>query len=178
MNMEKDGNFDFVKVHPLNRKHKDRLFCLSFRDKKDLLSLYNAIHGTDYQNPDDLIITTLEDVIYLGMKNDVSFIVDSTISLYEHQSSWNENMPLRGLIYFAGLYQEYVSRNGYSLFGSKRIPLPAPQYIVFYNGPLEKPDREVMRLSDVFFRWNLTGRPVWNVKQLSSILTAVIIRSF
>ena len=60
-------------------------------------------------------------------------------------------MPLRGLIYFAGLYQEYVSRNGYNLFGVKRIRLPAPQYIVFYNGLLEKPDKEVMHLSDAFY---------------------------
>lgn len=124
MNNGKDGHLDFAKVHPLNREHKDRLFRLTFREKEDLLSLYNAIRGTDYQDTGDLMITTLEDVIYLGMKNDVSFIIGSTMSLYEHQSTWNENMPLRGMIYFAGLYQEYVSQNGFNLFGSSRIEVP------------------------------------------------------
>ena len=87
MNNGKDGHLDFVNMQPLNRKHKDRLFRLTFRERDDLLSLYNAIRGTAYQNPDDLTITTLEDVIYLGMKNDVSFIVGSTMNLYEHQST-------------------------------------------------------------------------------------------
>ncbi len=137
-------------VQPVNRQYKDRLFRLVFEDKKDLLSLYNAVHGTDYQDPDDLLITTLEDAIYLGMKNDISFIIGATMSLYEQQSTWSENMPLRGLIYFAGLYQEYMSQNGYNLYGSRRITLPVPQYIVFYSGGAKRPDKVVMRLTDSF----------------------------
>ena len=92
----------------VNLHHKDRLFRYLFRDRKHLLDLYNALNGTSYQNEKELTITTLEGVIYMGMKNDLSFMVDSVMSLYEHQSTWNPNMPLRGLLYFAKLYQVYV----------------------------------------------------------------------
>lgn len=76
-----------------------------FNNKKDLLQLYNAINHTDYQNPDDLEVNTLEDVLYLSMKNDVSFLVGGTMNLYEHQSTFNPNMPLRGVFYFSRLYE-------------------------------------------------------------------------
>jgi len=138
------------KKQPINREHKDHLFRFAFQDKKDLLELYNAVNGTEYQNPDDLIITTLEDAIYLGMKNDLSFIIGSTLNLYEHQSTWNANMPLRGLLYFATLYQEFVDRNGYNLYGGRKIELPIPQYMVFYNGNTEEPDQVELTLSDAF----------------------------
>ena len=87
-----------------NRQYKDRLFRFMFQDKQDLLSLYNAINGSSYENPDDLEIRTLDDTLYMGMKNDISFLIDSRINLYEEQSSWNPNMPLRGLFYFSRLY--------------------------------------------------------------------------
>ena len=87
----------------VNRKHKDKLFRTVFREKKDLLALYNALNGTDYTNEDDLKITTLDDVVYMGMKNDTSFIIDHVMNLYEHQSTLSPNLPLRGLLYFADL---------------------------------------------------------------------------
>jgi len=143
-------SYDSRKKLSVNRNHKDRLFRFAFQDKKDLLELYNAVNGTDYQNPDDLFITTLEDAIYLGMKNDLSFIIGDTLNLYEHQSTWNVNMPLRGLFYFAALYQEFVERNGYDLYGSRKIELPIPRYLVFYNGDWEEPDKVELSLSDSF----------------------------
>ena len=81
----------------VQREHKDRLFRFIFMNKKDLLDLYNAINGSNYDNPDDLEYNTLEDVIYLSMKNDLSFILCSSMILYEHQSSYSPNAPLRGL---------------------------------------------------------------------------------
>lgn len=150
MNRIENEHQDFRMPAPVNRQYKDRLFRMVFREKKDLLDLYNAVNGTDYQNEDELIITTLEDVIYLGMKNDMSFMIGATMNLYEQQSTWNENMPLRGLIYFAGLYQAYITQNRYDLYGSRRIPLPVPKYIVFYNGAGERQDRTVLKLSDAF----------------------------
>jgi len=150
MNRIENEHQDLIVSQPLNRQYKDRLFRVVFRDKKDLLDLYNAINGTDYQNEEELIITTLEDVIYLGMKNDMSFMIGASMNLYEQQSTWNENMPLRGLIYFAGLYQAYITQNRYNLYGSRRIPLPVPRYIVFYNGAWDKEDRMVLKLSDAF----------------------------
>ena len=75
-------------LHKIDKKYKDRLFRLIFQDKKDLLELYNAINNSDYTNPEDLTITTIEDVVYMGMKNDLSFLIDDVLNLYEHQSSF------------------------------------------------------------------------------------------
>ena len=133
-----------------NRKHKDSLFRKVFRKKKDLLELYNAINGTDYKNEDDLEINTLDNVLYMSVKNDVSCIVGHTMNLYEHQSSYNPNMPLRGLIYFAQLYNIYTEKRKLNLFSSSLQKIPTPQYIVFYNGLKNEPDRQVLRLSDAF----------------------------
>lgn len=121
-----------------------------FNNKEDLLQLYNAINHTDYQNPDDLEVNTLEDVLYLSMKNDVSFLVGGTMNLYEHQSTFNPNMPLRGVFYFGRLYQGYVAKNDLDIYGEKRLRLPKPKYIVFYNGTKNEPDSTELKLSDCF----------------------------
>ena len=92
----------------INRKHKNRLFRLVFQKKEDLLSLYNAVNGSSYKNADELEITTLDDVIYMGMKNDISFMIGSVLNLWEHQSTLNPNLPLRGVLYFSSLYRKYV----------------------------------------------------------------------
>ena len=83
------------------RNHKDRLFRMIFREKKELLSLYNAVNGTSYTNAEELEIVTLENAIYMNMKNDLAFIMDSYLNLYEHQSTYSPNMPLRDLFYIA-----------------------------------------------------------------------------
>ena len=91
-----------------NRKYKDTVFRMLFTDRKNLLSLYNAVNGSSYEDPDALEIVTLENAIYMGMKNDLAFIVDTGLFLYEHQSTYNPNMPLRDLFYIAGEYQKLV----------------------------------------------------------------------
>lgn len=137
----------------VNRKHKDRLFRKILEDEKnrtELLELYNVLNGTAYTNPDDLEITTIEDVLYMGMKNDISFLLDSTMSLYEHQSTFNPNMPLRGMMYFSKLYNKYITVNKLNIFSSRLIKIPMPQYYVFYNGEESYSDRMVLKLSDAF----------------------------
>lgn len=134
----------------VNRKYKDHLFRFIFQDKKDLLDLYNAINSTDYSNPDELLITTLQDVVYLGMKNDVSFLIGSYLNLYEHQSTLCPNMPLRGLLYFADMYRAYVEANGLNMYSATQVVLPTPKYIIFYNGTKKQPERLELRLSDAF----------------------------
>ena len=86
----------------VRRKYKDQLFRFLFRDKKDLLALYNAVNGSSYTNPEELEIITLDDVIFMKLKNDLSFMIANRMNLYEHQSTYSPNMPIRGLIYFAG----------------------------------------------------------------------------
>ena len=136
----------------VKRKYKDILFRYVFRDKKEILQLYNAINNTNYTNADDLAITTMEDVIYVGMKNDLSFIIVNELNLYEHQSTINENMPLRGLLYFARLYESYLDTRELNRHQRRRIPLPFPRFVVFYNGEQELPEVFEMRLSDSFDR--------------------------
>lgn len=91
----------------VNRKYKDSLFRMLFgTDKKVALELYNAVNGTDYTDVGELEINTLGDVIYMKMKNDMSFLFGSILNLYEHQSTPNPNMPLRGLMYMSELYSQ------------------------------------------------------------------------
>lgn len=134
----------------IRRTYKDSLFRMIFREKKELLSLYNAVNRSNYQNPEELEVNVLEDVIYMGMKNDVSFIIDVYMNLYEAQSTWNPNMPLRGVFYFADLYQGYVEQKGYDIYGTVQLPLPLPKYLVFYNGTRNIGEITRVRLSESF----------------------------
>ena len=116
-----------------NRNYKDRLFRFVFNNKKDLLDLYNAINGTNYDNPEELEVNTLENVLYLSMKNDLSFLIDAELNLYEHQSTYNPNMPMRGLLYFAGVYNRHISSREINIYSSSPKEFPFPGHIVFYK---------------------------------------------
>ena len=130
------------------RNYKDTIIRMIFKNKWELLILYNAVNGTHYTNPDDLEITTLENAIYMNVKNDISCVLDMRMNLYEHQSTFNPNMPLRDLFYIARLYEELVTDE--NIYSSRRIMLPTPKFIIFYNGVDEQPERKVMKLSDSF----------------------------
>ncbi len=119
-----------------------------FQDKNNLLELYNAVSGKHYTDPGILEINTLENAIYMTVKNDISFLIDGRLSLYEHQSTYNPNLPLRFLIYIAKLYSR-MTRNA-NLYGTKVIHIPPPEFLIFYNGREELPDRTVLNLSDMY----------------------------
>lgn len=141
---------DMQRETMVNPKYKDTLFRMVFRGKEELLALYNALNRTDYKNADEMFITTLEDAVYIGMKNDTSFLFSGTLNLYEHQSSVNPNMPLRGFFYFARIYQNYVNSTRANIYGKKKISLPMPRYVVFYNGKETEADYQERKLSDAF----------------------------
>lgn len=146
-----------------NRKYKDTVFRMLFTDRDNLLSLYNAVNGSSYEDPNALEIVTLENAIYMGMKNDLAFIVDTGLFLYEHQSTYNPNMPLRDLFYIAGEYQKLVDHR--SLYASTLQKIPAPSFLVFYNGSERKEDSWVSYLSE--FYENLTGEPNLELKVIT-----------
>ena len=137
-----------------NREYKDRLFKFIFGNpdnKEWTLSLYNAVNGSDYTNTEDLRFNTIDNAVYMSMKNDVSFLIDNTINMYEQQSSFNPNMPMRFLIYGGMIYSKYIeeSRN-YHRYSSIQQKAPTPKCICFYNGTKDKDDRMTLRLSDSF----------------------------
>lgn len=140
---------EYQNIHG-NRKYKDSLFRLCFNNKKDLLDLYNAINRTDYDDPEELEINTLDNALYITVKNDVSCIIGCTMNLYEHQSTKNPNMPLRGLNYFAQMYNRYAEKQKLNLYSNRLQKIPTPQYVVFYNGLDAEPDRQILKLSDAF----------------------------
>lgn len=136
----------------INRNYKDRLFRFLFNEKEQLLELYNAVNQTNYTDSDDLIINTKDNVIYMTMKNDLSFIIYGIMNLYEHQSTWNPNMPLRNLIYTVDLYKSYIEENRLDIYSSRQISIPVPQAVIFYNGLKEEPEQRILKLSDSYER--------------------------
>ena len=146
-----------------NRNYKDTIFRMLFSDRKNLLSLYNAIRGSHHDDPEKLEIVTLENAIYMGMKNDLAFIIDTDLFLYEHQSTYNPNMPLRDLFYISSEYQKLVDKK--SLYSSVLQKIPAPQFIVFYNGTEKEKDSWVNHLSEAFE--NLSGAPKLELEVLT-----------
>ena len=140
------------------REYKDTVFRMLFSDEKNLLSLYNAVTGRSYEDAKELEIVTLDNAVYMGMKNDLAFLLDLHISLYEHQSTKNPNMPLRDLFYISLEYQKYVSDK--SLYSSALLKIPAPVFIVFYNGA---EDMEGARSFDCHRHMNtLRESRIWN----------------
>ena len=131
-----------------NRTYKSSVFTMVFQEKKELLELYNAVSGKHYEDPEKLEINTLDNAIYMSIKNDLSFIIDSRLSLYEHQSTYNPNLPLRCLFYVADNYSKIALHK--DICGSTPLSIPDPQFVIFYNGEQEVPEREIMRLSSLY----------------------------
>ncbi|MDE6845656.1 MAG: hypothetical protein K2J99_07810 [Lachnospiraceae bacterium] len=132
----------------VQRNYKDTVFRMLFKEKENLLSLYNALNGTDYTDVDNLEITTLENAVYMSYKNDISFVFAFELLLYEHQSTLNPNMPLRDLFYVSSVLQGRVRDN--DLYSSRIVKIPEPKFIVFYNGTDNQPEQQFLRLSDAF----------------------------
>ena len=132
----------------VNRMYKSTVFAMLFGDRERLLELYNAMSGSHYDRPELLEINTLENAIYMSMKNDVSFIIDGRLSLYEHQSTYSPNLPLRFLFYVSNLYSGITKDE--NLYGTKPVEIPLPKFVIFYNGEEERPEQEVLKLSSLY----------------------------
>ena len=132
----------------VQRNYKDTMFRMVFKEKENLLSLYNALNKTAYTDVGDLEVTTLENAVYMNYKNDISFVFDFELMLYEHQSTVNSNMPLRDLLYVTRVLQGRVKNE--DLYSSALIKIPAPRFVVFYNGTDTQPEQKVLTLSEAF----------------------------
>ena len=141
------------KVRKTNKKYKNSVFVTLFSKTDRLLELYNAISGKDYGKDTEIKITTLDDVLYMERVNDISFEIDGKIVvLIEHQSTINENMPLRMLFYISRIYEKLVKEREVNLYLKGRIPIPSVEFFVLYNGVEKIPDKQVLKLSDAFIR--------------------------
>ena len=135
-------------MRDVNRTYKDSLFRDIFNHANRLPDIYEALIGGKAA-PEDIVLATINETLFTGIHNDVSFIVrNQYVLLTEHQSTINKNMPLRLLMYLAEIYRRYVDQD--AIYKRNLIPLPAPKFYVFYNGEMEMPDRWELRLSDAF----------------------------
>ncbi len=137
----------------VNDEHKDRVFKYLFgnpANREWTLALYNAVNGSNYENAEEIEYNTIEDAVYLGMRNDVSFIIVDELHLWEHQSTYNPNMPMRFLLYAAKLYEKYIAGSDYYPYSSVLQPAPRPKCVCFYNGTGNQPERKILRLSEAF----------------------------
>lgn len=132
----------------MNREYKSDVFSLLMQKPEYALDVYNALNGTNYENEELIEILQLEKGISLTIRNDASFIIDSHLNLYEHQSTYNPNMPVRYLIYIAFLLEKMLKEQ--NLFGKKRVMIPLIHCVVFYNGVEKQPARQVLKLSDSY----------------------------
>lgn len=141
----------------ITRNNKDVVFIDLFeRNKKALLELFNFFNGTNYDDESTIDIVTIKDSLFVTNYNDLAFIFANVISLYEHQSTMNPNMPLRLLCYLAEEYQVIVNKNKRSIYGQKQVTIPTPKFYIFYNGLKEEKDMDVMKLSNLYGSKNVT----------------------
>ena len=136
-----------------NRRYKDSVFVDLFGEdknaKENFLSLYNALHGTHLDGSTELKPLRLDNVMYMSFCNDVSCLIDNKIIvLAEHQSTVNDNMPVRFLEYSARLYEQI--QNPRDRYSRKLKQIPTPEFYVFYNGEEKYPAETELRLSDAF----------------------------
>ena len=133
-----------------NREYKSDVFSMLMENKSYALEVYNALNHSDYKNPEEVEIIRLDRGISLSIRNDASFLIDMNMSFYEHQSTYNPNMPLRSAIYYVNTLEDWLRRKNLDLFSRKRIQVPTPHFVVFYNGTEKRPEYEEMKLSEAF----------------------------
>lgn len=130
------------------REYKSSVFSMLLENQKNCLQVYNALNNTSHEDPDLVEIKRLDGGILLSIRNDASFLIDNRLNLYEHQSTYNPNMPLRSLIYFTELIREHITND--DLFKRQKITIPVPHFVVFYNGIENRPEKENMFLSSSY----------------------------
>lgn len=132
------------------REYKSSVFSMLLEEPEYALDVYNALNGTDYCDAGMVKVQRIDGGVLLSVRNDASFLIDSFFNVYEHQSTYNPNMPLRFMIYFSELMWDFIKLHDYDLYSTRKIPVPTPRFVVFYNGLNERPAKEVFHLSDLY----------------------------
>ena len=138
-----------------NREYKSDVISMMLRIPEYALDVYNAMNDSAYTDPDMIQIMRLENGISLSIRNDASFFISNYLNLYEHQSTYSPNAPLRFLIYLTSLLKKMIGKR--DLYGRKRVQIATPHFAVFYNGTEKRAEKEVLKLSDAFI--NQTDTP-------------------
>ena len=137
-----------MKLKTENREYRSDVFSMLREVPKYALDVYNALNGTDYSDPDLIEIKTLEKGISLSIRNDAAFIIGAELNIYEHQSTFSRNMPLRSLIYFSEIIKLYLKDK--DIYGRQLVRIPLPHFVAFYNGADKRPEIEIQKLSDAY----------------------------
>ena len=149
----------------VNTKYKASVFSFLFSDPELLRELYCALEDVSLPSDVPVTINTLQNVLYMGQNNDISFdIGGKLVILLEHQSTLNPNMSLRLMMYIARIYEKMFKDKG--LYSSKLLNIPRPEFFVLYNGTESCPDDQVLRLSDVYTKAEIPGLPEKSVPSL------------
>ena len=138
-----------------NREYKSDVISMMLQIPEYALDVYNAMNDSEYTDPDMIQIMRLENGISLSVRNDASFFISNYLNLYEHQSTYSPNAPLRFLIYLTNLLKTTIRKR--DLYSRKRVQIATPHFAVFYNGTEKRPEKEVLKLSDAFI--NRTDTP-------------------
>ena len=134
-----------------NREYKSDVFTMLMEEPANALCLYNAVNGSNYDDPGMVTMCRLDRGVSLTVHNDASFVMDASLNVYEHQSTVCPNMPVRSLVYFTVILADYIK--GKNIYGHRLVKIPIPKFAVFYNGDEEQPEQYTMRLSDAFERY-------------------------
>ena len=139
-----------------NREYKNSVFKDLFSDGKTALELYNALTDSNFTLDDSLCFTTLEDALFMGQLNDISFTIGGKLVIFiEHQATLSPNIPIRALMYIGRVYEKIIDRR--AVYRTKLFTIPTPEFYVLYNGVDACPDENTLRLSDAFRRLNISG---------------------
>lgn len=148
-----------------NREVKASAFTVYFSDPRNAAQLYSALSGEEVA-PEDIEFTTLEGVLFVARKNDMAFTVQNRVLVIsEHQSTLNPNMPLRSVIYYGRTMEKLI--NSKALYRNKLIPIPTPQFYVFYNGTERCPSEEILKLSDSYLDKTITPMLELSIKVIN-----------
>ena len=131
-----------------NREYKSDVFSMLMQVPEYALNVYNALNGSNYDDPGLVEMKTLDKCVSLTVRNDAAFIIDMNLCIYEHQSSYNPNMPLRVLLYLADILKPLLKQK--DIYSRSKILIPKPNFVVFYNGIENRPQKEIQKLSDLY----------------------------